>query len=108
MRRIVAAPYLMAGMFFMLFAGGAQGQDIEAGKALAQKHCASCHAITETGNSPHDEAPPFREVVMRYKVENLAEAFAEGITVGHQAMPEFILTPEQIDDLLSYLNSLKQ
>lgn len=108
MQRTVTAPCLMAAMLFALFTGDAQAQDIEVGKALAQEHCASCHAVTETGNSPHEDAPPFREVVTRYPVENLAEAFAEGITVGHQAMPEFVLTPEQIDDLLSYLNSLKQ
>jgi hypothetical protein len=39
-------------------------------------------------------------------VSDLAEAFAEGIFVGHDAMPEFALPPRTIDDLLSYIDSL--
>lgn len=92
----------------MPIAEPAQARDIEAGQALAEKHCASCHAITTTGESPHKNAPSFRDVAGRYPVETLAEALAEGITVGHEDMPEFTFTPEEIDDLLSYLASLKQ
>ncbi len=88
--------------------GKAAAQDEDPGKALAEKHCARCHAIGATGASPFKEAPPFREIVKRYPVDNLAEAFAEGITVGHHAMPEFTFSPDQIQDLLDYLSSLKQ
>jgi hypothetical protein len=40
-------------------------------------------------------------------VENLSEALAEGIIVGHPEMPRFELTPHQIEDFLSYLKSLE-
>jgi hypothetical protein len=36
-----------------------------------------------------------------------AEALAEGINTGHAAMPEFVLDPDQIHDLLSYLKTLE-
>jgi hypothetical protein len=52
------------------------------------------------------EAPPFRKLPERYPVEHLAEAFAEGIVVGHPAMPQFAFEPPEIDALLSYLRSL--
>jgi mono/diheme cytochrome c family protein len=45
----------------------------------------------------------------KYDVEGLAEALAEGIIVGNtgeRQMPEFVLSPEEIDDLIAYLKSL--
>jgi 3-polyprenyl-4-hydroxybenzoate decarboxylase len=42
----------------------------------------------------------------RYPIQNLAEAFAEGVRVAHP-MPEFRLEPNQIDDLIAYLKSLE-
>ena len=77
------------------------------GKAYAQSHCARCHAIDHTGESPLQIAPPFRTLHLRYPVETLAEALAEGIYTGHAEMPAFELSPEQIHDLLSYLKTLE-
>jgi mono/diheme cytochrome c family protein len=77
------------------------------GKAYARAHCARCHAIYRTGQSPLDIAPPFRTLHLRYPVETIAEALAEGINTGHAAMPEFVLDPDQIHDLLSYLKTLE-
>ncbi len=46
-------------------------------------------------------------MVKRYPVDDLQEALAEGIMVGHDAeMPQFELDPEEIDDLLAYLDGL--
>lgn len=44
---------------------------------------------------------------MRYPIESLGEALAEGIVTGHPAMPQFELTPEHIHHLLSYLKTLE-
>jgi cytochrome c len=77
------------------------------GKVFARTHCGRCHAIGRTGQSPFDPAPPFRTLHLRYPVETLGEALAEGIATGHPAMPEFELSPDQIHDLLSYLKSLE-
>jgi len=84
--------------------------EIERGRAFAQRHCATCHAIGRTGSSPYAPAPPFRTLHERYDVEALAEALAEGIVVGHggaRQMPQFVLSPAEIDDLLAYLKSLE-
>ena len=79
---------------------------LERGRAIAEKNCARCHATGPTGESPMQPAPPFRVLPQRYPGENLAEALAEGIVTGHAAMPEFKFAPDEIDALLTYLDSL--
>lgn len=77
------------------------------GKKYALSHCARCHSVDRATKSPLKAAPPFRTLHLRYPVETLAEAFAEGIYTGHPSMPSFELDPDQINDLLSYLKSLE-
>jgi mono/diheme cytochrome c family protein len=77
------------------------------GKVFARTHCARCHSIDRTSQSPFQPAPPFRTLHLRYPIETLGEALAEGITTGHPAMPEFELRPAQIHDLLSFLKTLE-
>ena len=77
------------------------------GKTFAQTNCARCHSIDRVTKSPLRIAPPFRTLHLRYPVETLAEAFAEGIETGHPTMPAFQLDPDHINDLLSYLKTLE-
>ncbi len=91
------------------FASAVQAGDeemIAQGKALVEEKCAKCHAIGRDDTSPHEKAPPFRDVVEIYPSENLAEALAEGIVSGHPDMPVFKFEPPQIEAFLGYLNSL--
>jgi cytochrome c len=78
----------------------------ERGQAIAEKHCARCHAIDDVSASPMGLAPPFRDLSKRYAIENLAEALAEGIVTGHPAMPRFTFEPREIDALLTFMISL--
>lgn len=77
------------------------------GQLMAESYCASCHALAH-GESPHPEAPPLRTLSRRYPVRNLEEAFAEGAIVGHPAMPQYQFQPDEIDDLLGYLESIQE
>lgn len=79
----------------------------ERGKVLVQRHCAGCHAVGTTGRSRNPAAPPFRELHKRYPVENLAEALAEGIIVGHPAMPELRFGPTDVNAIIRYLKSVQ-
>ena len=109
-RAIVCSCALLLGLGSALAAEGLSPHEIERGRAFAQRHCATCHAIGPTGSSPYEPAPPFRTLHERYDVEALAEALAEGIIVGHggaRQMPQFVLSPTEIDDLLAYLKSLE-
>ena len=110
--RVITA-FLVALLIGFGAASAAQpplSQEIQRGRAFAQRHCSTCHAIGPSGASPYDPAPPFRTLHERYDVEALAEALAEGIVVGHggaRQMPQFVLSPTEIDDLLAYLKSLE-
>ncbi|GAA3845275.1 cytochrome c [[Pseudomonas] carboxydohydrogena] len=77
------------------------------GRAFAQTNCARCHSIDRHTQSPLAIAPPFRTLHTKYPIESLAESLAEGIDTGHPTMPMFTLEPDQINDLLAFLKSLK-
>lgn len=77
------------------------------GKTFALNNCARCHSIDKATQSPLKIAPPFRTLHLRYPIETIAEALAEGISTGHPAMPQFQLDPDQIHDLLSYMKTLE-
>lgn len=78
------------------------------GEFLARENCSTCHAVGPVGVSPYPLAPPFRTLPKKYDVDGLAEALAEGIVVGNtgaRQMPAFVLSVEEIDDLIAYLKS---
>jgi len=77
------------------------------GRQIAENLCARCHAIGLEGDSPHADAPPFRTLSEKYPVRLLEEALAEGITVGHEDMPEFQLEADQVEQLIVYLESIQ-
>jgi cytochrome c len=86
----------------------AEQGNVQLGFKFAQQHCSNCHAIMKTGDSPEKLAPPFRELHLRYPVDDLAEALGEGIRTGHPMMPEFRLNPDQVVDLIAYLKTLER
>jgi cytochrome c len=85
---------------------GAFAQEEASGRKLAEKHCAGCHAVGKTGFSLHGAAPPFRAIAAKGHVDDLQEALAEGIMVGHADMPVFEFPPQQIADILAYMRGL--
>lgn len=79
------------------------------GQMLAGNLCSGCHALDAGATSPNPDAPNFHELELAYPPEYLAEGFAEGIVVGtdaHIGMPQFELAPNQIDDLIAYLETV--
>ncbi len=78
------------------------------GLTFVRANCSGCHSIDKVSASPLKIAPPFRTLHLRYPVENLAEAFAEGIVTGHPSMPEFRLDPGQVGDVIDYLKALER
>jgi mono/diheme cytochrome c family protein len=78
------------------------------GEALLITNCARCHAVGRSGASSHPEAPPFRTLSRKFKVEGLAEALAEGISTGHPDMPEFIFEADEVGAIIDYLKSIQQ
>jgi len=86
----------------------AQGAtDVAAGRQLAELHCSRCHAVGNADPGLMEGAPPLRDLKLRYPIEDLAEALAEGMITAHPQMPVFTFSTQEIDDLLAYLDSLE-
>jgi cytochrome c len=108
MERLAVLMVSAVALLGLVVAAEAQRSPQERGRAIAESKCARCHAIGESGVSPLGLAPPFRELHLRYPIASLAEALAEGIITGHSMMPRFTFNPDEINALLTYLESLQQ
>jgi cytochrome c len=94
---------------FTLASAFAAEQDLtNKGKAIVTANCSRCHAIGTEGESPHPQAPPFRTFSSKYPVEDLAESLAEGIVSGHPDMPIFVFSPQDVQAIIDYLNSIQE
>ena len=51
-------------------------------------------------------APPFRTLVRRFPLDDLADILVEGVERRHPAMPDFRLDPSGAVDLTAYLKTL--
>lgn len=78
------------------------------GFTFARYNCSKCHAIGLYDTSQLSDAPRFRDLHLRYPVEDLAESLSEGILTGHPSMPQWRLDPDRISDLLAYLKTLER
>jgi mono/diheme cytochrome c family protein len=76
------------------------------GKAILQKHCARCHAIGATDDSPLAAAPPLRLVLGRYAVRELQQELMEGMVSRHKEMPQIGFSDEEVAAILAYLQRL--
>jgi cytochrome c len=90
-----------------LAAAQSSTSELGQGRLLVEERCGACHATARGGTSKHGSAPPFAEVVKRYPPEELAEALAEGIDVGHADMPVFEFTEQEVLRIIGYLKSLE-
>lgn len=86
----------------------AQGGDAQKGKAFVEERCARCHAVGREGESRLPIAPPLRTLASKYPLDSLEESLAEGIVTGHANMPEFELDPDQISDLIAWLDEISR
>lgn len=88
--------------------GGERPKDpAQRGQAIVIRDCGGCHATGKADKSAFPAAPPFRELGVRYDVEGLAEALAEGISVGHPAMPERAYPAAEVAEVIAYLKSVQ-
>jgi mono/diheme cytochrome c family protein len=76
------------------------------GKAILETNCGRCHAIDAKNESPLAQAPPLREVYLRYPIDQLEGGFAEGMGSRHRDMPQIQFSDEQVAAILSYLGSI--
>jgi mono/diheme cytochrome c family protein len=81
--------------------------DAAQGLAYAQKTCAGCHNVLGTGAavSPNKDAPPFKHIA------NTPGMSITALTVwsrtSHPTMPNFVIPPNDMDNLIAYIMSLR-
>ncbi|MGA7810209.1 c-type cytochrome [Bradyrhizobium sp.] len=88
-------------------AGATPASDsVSSGHHLAEAWCQACHAIAPGTAGTSNTAPDFAAIA------NQPSTTALSITVflktSHPTMPNLVITPEQADDLASYILSLKR
>jgi len=84
----------------------AANTDAMDGKTILEKNCGRCHSLEAKGASPLPQAPPLREVYLKYPIDQLEEGFAEGMGSRHRDMPQIQFSPDQVAAILNYLGSI--
>jgi mono/diheme cytochrome c family protein len=80
--------------------------DARKGLSYAQKICSACHNVLRTeSSSPNAQAPPFK------RIANTPGMSITALTVwsrtSHPTMPNLVIAPEDMDDLIAYILSLR-
>jgi mono/diheme cytochrome c family protein len=104
MRKVSLAAYLSLAWPLAATAQDLPGDPV-AGSELAEEVCAVCHAVSERQVDPEVGAPSFAEVTAHPSVTALSlRAFLQ---TPHATMPNLRLTPEETDNIIAYLLTLK-
>jgi mono/diheme cytochrome c family protein len=100
---------LMLMLLLAVASAAAQEGDpgITQGRVLAQRMCAGCHAIGRDGESPHADAPAFRDLDRRLDLDTFMERLRTGVTAGHPDMPMFRFTREDARAFTRYVRSIQ-
>jgi len=88
---------------------GAQSANsqIAGGEAIARARCGVCHAVSANDESPTwvNANTPFRALSDRFPIPMLQEALSSGLISGHDEMPGFQFSMDEIVALIAYIDS---
>ena len=106
----LAVGLAVAALFFIRLhnASGAtlSPDSASAGHRLADAWCKDCHAIEATNPGAANAAPAFAAIANQPSTTELSlKVF---LRTSHRTMPNLIIAPDQADDLVSYILSLKR
>src|SRR5262245_14997306 len=80
--------------------------DASAGFSFASEVCAQCHAVRKGDDkSPNEKAPPFAAVANTRGMTEMA--LSVWLQTAHPTMPNIALTPKQKNDVIAYIQSMK-
>lgn len=104
MRRAISALAVVCVAAASAVAGEARA-DSARGLALAERWCSQCHGLRPNEASPTPEAPSFPRIAAEPSATE--PALRVFLRTPHPSMPNFILQHDDIDDLVSYILSMK-
>lgn len=101
--RLLLAVILLSLLAAPSFAEG----DATRGKEIARAWCAGCHVVEPSPTTTAiDGAPPFATIAARAgRTDDYLRAW---LFNPHPPMPNLNLGPRAVDDLVSYIDSLRQ
>jgi hypothetical protein len=71
--------------------------------------CGRCHAVTETGRSPHADAPPFRTFGEgKLYDEDFGQRLQNDLSSIHPDMPTFHFERRDAEAAVSYLRAIQE
>ena len=96
-------------VMLLLASSQAQAQQInQRGHYVAKLVCSHCHAVEKRSRrSPNPAAPRFEDIAN--SPDTTATAIADALqTTPHRTMPNVRMNRDQLDDLITYILSLKR
>jgi mono/diheme cytochrome c family protein len=96
---------LAVALSIVLAPAASNSADLVAGELLADKWCAQCHGVRADRLGPNLSAPTFPELaaepsITEYSLRALLRA-------PHETMPQITFTPDEMEDIVGYILSLK-
>jgi cytochrome c len=104
MRKKPIYPLLVLSVTTWLTALPAYADAIK-GAQIARQWCANCHVIGENTAGPVPQGPPSFQMVAHSGMS--ADQLRAFLSHPHGAMPNLALTRAEIDDLISYIETLR-
>ena len=109
-RVVTAAIVILAALLFIRLhnASGATllPDSVSAGHRLADAWCTQCHAIDAGTAGRANAAPDFAAIANQPSTTALSlKVF---LKTSHRSMPNLVIAPDQADDLVEYILSLKR
>jgi len=103
----IAWGMLAAALSIASPAGAQEFGDAAAGAAYAKRACSDCHAVLRGDqDSPIIDAPSFTNVANTPGMT--ARALLVWLQSSHPSMPNLILAPDDRDNVIAYILSLKE
>jgi mono/diheme cytochrome c family protein len=103
-KRMAICVGLAATLSTALAVSGVSADPI-AGQNLAGKWCVECHGIRADRLSPNLAAPTFPELAVEPSITEYS--LRALLRSAHETMPHITFTPEEMDDIVDYIMSLK-